>query len=101
LDHTQDWQDASFEMSAWIKGECTIKLHLIVYISYIFIHQLLLTLQLNLTCTATCVIIWSLAIIYFISGVPGAYVLWYGPLYNAIRSEFMNPSFVTILLSPL
>nr|CAB3464794.1 unnamed protein product [Digitaria exilis] len=31
------------------------------------------------------VIIWLLAIIYFISGAPGAYVLWYRPLYNAMR----------------
>ena len=29
--------------------------------------------------------IWFLAIIYFISGVPGAYVLWYRPLYRAFR----------------
>jgi hypothetical protein len=29
--------------------------------------------------------IWLLAIIYFIAGVPGAYVLWYRPLYNAMR----------------
>jgi secretory carrier-associated membrane protein len=87
--------------TAWIKGEGTINLHLIVYISYIFIHQRLLTLQLILTSAATGAMIWLLAIIYFISGVPGAYVLWYRPLYNAIRSEFMNPSFVTVLLSPL
>ncbi|CAN6327696.1 unnamed protein product [Urochloa humidicola] len=33
------------------------------------------------------VIIWLLAIIYFISGAPGAYVLWYRPLYNAMRTE--------------
>uniref|UniRef100_A0A1D1XSU4 Secretory carrier-associated membrane protein n=1 Tax=Anthurium amnicola TaxID=1678845 RepID=A0A1D1XSU4_9ARAE len=31
--------------------------------------------------------IWFLAIIYFISGVPGAYVLWYRPLYRAMRTE--------------
>ncbi|KAG8080083.1 hypothetical protein GUJ93_ZPchr0007g3118 [Zizania palustris] len=31
--------------------------------------------------------IWLLAIIYFISGVPGAYVLWYRPLYNAMRTD--------------
>lgn len=31
--------------------------------------------------------IWFLAIIYFISGVPGAYVLWYRPLYNAFRTD--------------
>ncbi|CAI9089499.1 OLC1v1024086C1 [Oldenlandia corymbosa var. corymbosa] len=31
--------------------------------------------------------IWFLAIIYFISGVPGAYVLWYRPLYRASRTD--------------
>ncbi|KAJ8761564.1 hypothetical protein K2173_004340 [Erythroxylum novogranatense] len=31
--------------------------------------------------------IWFLAIIYFISGVPGAYVLWYRPLYRTFRTE--------------
>ncbi|KMZ66382.1 Secretory carrier membrane protein [Zostera marina] len=31
--------------------------------------------------------IWFLAIIYFITGVPGAYVLWYRPLYNAMRTD--------------
>jgi secretory carrier-associated membrane protein len=85
----------------WIKGEGAIKLHLILYISYIFIHQLLLTLQVNLTSVAIGVMIWLLTIIYFISDVARAYVLWYRPLYNAIRSEFMNPPFVTVLLSPL
>lgn len=29
--------------------------------------------------------IWFLSIIYFISGVPGAYVMWYRPLYRAAR----------------
>ncbi|KAB5560554.1 hypothetical protein DKX38_005511 [Salix brachista] len=31
--------------------------------------------------------IWFLAIIYFVSGVPGAYFLWYRPLYRAFRTE--------------
>lgn len=31
--------------------------------------------------------IWFLAIIYFISGVPGGYVLWYRPLYRAMRTD--------------
>ncbi|XP_047951135.1 secretory carrier-associated membrane protein 1-like isoform X2 [Salvia hispanica] len=31
--------------------------------------------------------IWFLAIIYFIFGVPGSYVLWYRPLYRAMRTE--------------
>jgi len=29
--------------------------------------------------------IWFLAIIYFIAGVPGGYVMWYRPLYRAMR----------------
>ncbi|KAG6482277.1 hypothetical protein ZIOFF_058908 [Zingiber officinale] len=29
--------------------------------------------------------LWFLAVIYFISGVPGAYFLWYRPLYRAMR----------------
>ncbi|XP_048447145.1 secretory carrier-associated membrane protein 3-like isoform X1 [Pyrus x bretschneideri] len=31
--------------------------------------------------------IWFLAVIYFISGAPGSYVLWYRPLYRVFRSE--------------
>lgn len=31
--------------------------------------------------------IWFLAIIYFISGVPGGYVFWYRPLYRAMRTD--------------
>ncbi|XP_031499114.1 secretory carrier-associated membrane protein 1-like isoform X2 [Nymphaea colorata] len=31
--------------------------------------------------------IWLLAVIYFVAGVPGAYVLWYRPLYRAMRTE--------------
>ncbi|XP_019440766.1 PREDICTED: secretory carrier-associated membrane protein 1-like isoform X2 [Lupinus angustifolius] len=30
---------------------------------------------------------WFLAIIYFISGVPGSYVMWYRPLYRASRTD--------------
>ncbi|KMZ64344.1 putative secretory carrier-associated membrane protein 1 [Zostera marina] len=33
------------------------------------------------------VTIWFLALIYFIIGTPGAYVLWYRPLYNAMRTD--------------
>ncbi|KAJ0813689.1 hypothetical protein HanPSC8_Chr17g0776401 [Helianthus annuus] len=31
--------------------------------------------------------IWFLAVIYLISGVPGAYVMWYRPLYRAMRTD--------------
>ncbi|CAL5344918.1 unnamed protein product [Camellia sinensis] len=33
--------------------------------------------------------IWFLAVIYFVSGVPLAYVLWYRPLYRASRSSHL------------
>lgn len=31
--------------------------------------------------------IWLLALIYALSGIPGSYVLWYKPLYQAMRNE--------------
>ena len=45
--------------------------------------------------------IWFLSIIYFIAGVPGAYVLWYKPLYRAFRYlpplfYFNLPCFISI-----
>ena len=44
--------------------------------------------KLNAYGTCPCFVgvkIWFLAIIYFIAGIPGAYVLWYRPLYRAFR----------------
>ncbi|KAK7362942.1 hypothetical protein VNO77_05067 [Canavalia gladiata] len=38
-------------------------------------------------CFVVGVKIWFLALIYFIAGVPGSYVLWYRPLYRAFRTE--------------
>ena len=38
-----------------------------------------------LVCFCSGVTIWLLALIYFIAGVPGGYVLWYRPLYRAFR----------------
>ncbi|KAL4585128.1 hypothetical protein LXL04_009743 [Taraxacum kok-saghyz] len=31
--------------------------------------------------------VWLLAVIYLITGVPGAYMLWYRPLYRAMRND--------------
>ncbi|KAH7289574.1 hypothetical protein KP509_30G009500 [Ceratopteris richardii] len=31
--------------------------------------------------------IWLLAVIYALTGIPGSYVLWYKPLYQAMRNE--------------
>lgn len=40
--------------------------------------------------------IWFLAIIYFISGVPGGYVFWYRPLYRAMRYYYQLMVFLLL-----
>lgn len=42
--------------------------------------------------------IWFLAVIYFISGAPGSYVLWYRPLYRVFR--YILPIFIESCQSP-
>ena len=42
--------------------------------------------------------IWFLSIIYFIAGVPGAYVLWYRPLYRAFRYLFPMVSYTQLFV---
>ena len=34
--------------------------------------------------------IWFLAVIYAISGIPGSFVLWYRPLYRAMRCVYLR-----------
>ncbi|KAK4759000.1 hypothetical protein SAY87_020301 [Trapa incisa] len=69
--------------TAWIKGEgrtcniCIVKL--------IDCCMVILSNYVNICLVGPT--IWFLAIIYFISGVPGAYVLWYRPLYRAMRTD--------------
>ncbi|KAL9256700.1 Secretory carrier-associated membrane protein 5-like protein [Drosera capensis] len=59
----------------------------------LYLRRLVLALTWNFIAVTTAWIrggdatIWFLAIIYAISGVPGAYVLWYRPLYRAFRTE--------------
>jgi hypothetical protein len=36
--------------------------------------------------------IWFLAVIYAICGIPGSFVLWYRPLYRAMRFAFIVDS---------
>ncbi|KAJ6402023.1 hypothetical protein OIU84_014155 [Salix udensis] len=45
--------------------------------------------------------IWFLAIIYFVSGVPGAYFLWYRPLYRLISCDIRYLIFVNLFFSQL
>ncbi|CAD6236511.1 unnamed protein product [Miscanthus lutarioriparius] len=76
-----------------IANEIPIHLQRMQYLAFSSLLGLTACLFWNIIATTAAwiksegVMIWLLAIIYFISGVPGAYVLWYRPLYNAMRTE--------------
>ncbi|KAH9796794.1 Secretory carrier-associated membrane protein [Citrus sinensis] len=72
-----------------IANEIPIHLQRLQYVAFATYLGLFLCLLWNIVAVTTAWIkgegvkIWFLAIIYFIAGVPGAYVLWYRPLYRA------------------
>ncbi|XP_062207074.1 secretory carrier-associated membrane protein 2-like [Phragmites australis] len=76
-----------------ISNEIPIHLQRMQYLAFSSLLGLTACLFWNIIATTAAwikgegVMIWLLAIIYFVSGVPGAYVLWYRPLYNAMRTE--------------
>ncbi|XP_021901015.1 secretory carrier-associated membrane protein 1 isoform X1 [Carica papaya] len=76
-----------------IANEIPIHLQRIQYIAFTTLLGLIVCLLWNIVAITLAWIkgegptIWFLAIIYFISGVPGAYVLWYRPLYRAMRTD--------------
>ncbi|XP_025980320.1 secretory carrier-associated membrane protein 1-like isoform X2 [Glycine soja] len=76
-----------------IAKEIPIHLQRIQYIAFTTWLGLVLCLLWNIVAVTTAWIkgegptIWFLAIIYFISGAPGSYVLWYRPLYRAMRTD--------------
>lgn len=76
-----------------IANEIPIHLQRLQYTAFATLLGLALCLTWNIVAVTTAWIktgdatIWFLAIIYFISGVPGAYVLWYRPLYRAFRTD--------------
>ncbi|KAL3820495.1 hypothetical protein ACJIZ3_006400 [Penstemon smallii] len=76
-----------------VANEIPIHLQKLQYVAFTTFLGLTFALLWNVIAVTTAWIregdakIWFLAIIYFISGVPGAYVLWYRPLYRAFRSE--------------
>lgn len=76
-----------------IANEIPIHLQRVQYVAFTTFLGLLLSLTWNIVAVTAAWIkgegvkIWFLAVIYFISGVPGAYVLWYRPLYRAFRTE--------------
>ncbi|XP_019193690.1 PREDICTED: secretory carrier-associated membrane protein 1 isoform X2 [Ipomoea nil] len=76
-----------------IANEIPIHLQRLQYVAFTTFLGLVLCLCWNIV-AVTCawlkgegVTIWFLAIIYLVSGVPGAYVLWYQPLYRAMRTD--------------
>ncbi|XP_057428924.1 secretory carrier-associated membrane protein-like isoform X2 [Lotus japonicus] len=76
-----------------IANEIPIHLQRLQYVAFTSLLGLVLCLTWNVVAVTAAWIkgegvkIWFLAIIYFIAGVPGAYVLWYRPLYRAFRTD--------------
>ncbi|GMN50882.1 hypothetical protein TIFTF001_020034 [Ficus carica] len=76
-----------------ISNEIPIHLQRMQYLAFSTWLGLILCLLWNIIAVTTAWIkgeavkIWFLAIIYFIAGVPGSYVLWYRPLYRAFRRD--------------
>ncbi|KAF3642511.1 Secretory carrier-associated membrane protein 5, partial [Capsicum annuum] len=73
-----------------IANEIPIHLQKLQYVAFTTLLGLVACLVWNLVAVTLAWIrgqgptIWLLAVIYLISGVPGAYVLWYRPLYRAM-----------------
>ncbi|KAH0909712.1 hypothetical protein HID58_033033 [Brassica napus] len=76
-----------------IANEIPVHLQRLQYVTFATYLGLVLCLFWNIIAVTTAwikgegVTIWLLAVIYFIAGVPGGYVLWYRPLYRAFRTD--------------
>ncbi|XP_039070472.1 secretory carrier-associated membrane protein 3-like [Hibiscus syriacus] len=76
-----------------IANEIPNYLHRMQYVAFSTFLGLTLCLFWNVIAVSTASIkgkgvkIWLMAVIYFIIGVPGAYFLWYRPLYRACRKD--------------
>jgi len=76
-----------------VANEIPVHLQKIQYVAFTTFLGLTFCLFWNVIAVTTAWIqgegvkIWFLSVIYFISGVPGAYFLWYRPLYRASRTE--------------
>ncbi|KAK9051982.1 hypothetical protein SSX86_028610 [Deinandra increscens subsp. villosa] len=76
-----------------ITNEIPVHLQKIQYVAFTTFLGIVVCLVWNLVAVTTAWIkgegptIWFLAVIYLISGVPGAYVMWYRPLYRATRTD--------------
>ena len=76
-----------------IANEIPIHLQTVQYVAFATWLGLVLCLSYNIVAVTVAWVqgeglsIWFLSIIYFISGVPGSYVMWYRPLYRATRTD--------------
>ncbi|KAM7498174.1 hypothetical protein LguiA_022588 [Lonicera macranthoides] len=76
-----------------IANEIPIHLQKLQYIAFTTLLGLIVCLAWNIIAVTTAWIrgegptIWLLSVIYFITGVPGAYFLWYRPLYRAMSTD--------------
>ncbi|KQK14331.1 hypothetical protein BRADI_1g15490v3 [Brachypodium distachyon] len=76
-----------------INNEIPVHLQRTQYVAFASLLGLILCLFWNIVCVTAAWIkgdgpkIWFLAVIYFILGCPGAYYLWYRPLYRAMRND--------------
>ncbi|XP_066369877.1 secretory carrier-associated membrane protein 4-like isoform X1 [Miscanthus floridulus] len=76
-----------------ISNDIPVHLQRVQYVSFASLLGLVICLFWNILCVTAAWItghdprIWFLAVIYFITGCPGAYFLWYRPLYRAMRKD--------------
>ncbi|CAN0896876.1 Secretory carrier-associated membrane protein 1 [Linum grandiflorum] len=76
-----------------IPNEIPIHLQKIQYVAFTTLLGIVLCLLWNVVAVTAAWIkgegptIFIFAVIYFVTGVPGAYVLWYRPLYRAMRTD--------------
>ncbi|KAL4573082.1 hypothetical protein LXL04_019875 [Taraxacum kok-saghyz] len=76
-----------------IPNEIPVHLQRVQYVAFTTLLGIVVCLVWNLVAVTIAWIegegptIWFLAVIYLIAGVPGAYVMWYRPLYRATRTD--------------
>ncbi|KAK6919005.1 SCAMP protein, partial [Dillenia turbinata] len=76
-----------------IANEIPLHLQKLQYVAFTTMLGLVVCLLWNVVAVSTAwlhgegIKIWFLSIIYFISGVPAGYVMWYRPLYRAMRTD--------------
>ncbi|XP_039008960.1 secretory carrier-associated membrane protein 1-like [Hibiscus syriacus] len=77
-----------------IANEIPVHLQTIMYVAFATLIGLVICLLYNMVAVTTAwtrdtvgPIIWLLAVIYTLTGIPGGFYFWYRPLYQAARSD--------------